>query len=238
MYKRLPLLFCFVLFALQTTLGQIKTISVPTYPDGDTSLWFNWQQEKFLKSGLPDLVKSTDRTHFRFSTETQAVDIWTKDFITFYGTLANYTTRYDPDKYKQEKPKPEKFQSSISEIDTAVAKQIFLVLESLAIFSIPTSDSIVGWESGMDGTEILIEYSTPHTYSFKEYWTPSHFKTELWQAAAIDSLENQLNTTLEMRKAFGVFINSLPHGCYRAGSFFVTCTIKSDKKSKKRKGRH
>jgi hypothetical protein len=235
-FKRTFIPTLLFLLTVQTTFGQTKNISIPTYKNGDTSLWFKWQQEKYAKVGLPNLTNSYDSLHFRFSTETQAIDIWTADFKTFNGTFANFTTSSDPNKYKKENPPADKFYSNKDKLDTATARQVYNIFNELSIFSIPTGDSIEGWHLGNDGDEYLIEYSTPTNYSFKEYWTPSYYKDKIIEAASIDSLAKQLETTLQMQKAFGLFLNTLPIGCYFSGSFFVTCTQKPKKKAKNEKG--
>lgn len=221
-----------MLFFGQFCFGQTKNISIPTYKSGDTSFWYKWQKEKFAKIGLVDLITLKDGMHFRLSTETQAVEIWTADFRTFYGTFANYTTTYDPDKYERKKPKPEKFYSNKTELDTATSRRVYYIFMSLSIFSIPTQDSIPGWYSGNDGIEYLIEFSTPAEYSFKGYWTPSAYKDKIKEAALIDSLTNQLETTLQMQQSFSTFIDSLPFGSYNAGGISIVTTLKANKRRK------
>ena len=129
------------------------------YKVGDTSLWYKWEQRDFREGGLPDLTQSKDSLHFRFSTETQAIDIWTNDFKTFNGTFMNHTTSEPCDdcliKGKS------KFYSNKYNLDTAKARMAYDLFDKLSIFDIPTQDSIKGWDQGNDGEEFLIEHSTP-----------------------------------------------------------------------------
>lgn len=224
---RITILISISLLVGQLSCEQGKHVFIPLSGSGDTTLWFKWQQESFIKTGLPNLISSNDKLHFRFSTETQAIDIWTKDFKVFYGTLANFTTTYDENKYK-ENSKPELFYSNKSQLDTTVAKQVYNLFQKLSIFSIPTDNKIKGWSLGDDGNEYLIEYSTPKDYTFKEYWTPSYYKDRIKEAATIDSLANELEMILQMKKSFSAFIHMLPYGSYHAGSMFVITTSDKD----------
>jgi len=63
----------------ENVYGQSKHISIPQYKNGDTTLWFKWQNERDDKLKLPHLISATDNFHFRFWTNGQAVDIWTND---------------------------------------------------------------------------------------------------------------------------------------------------------------
>src|SRR6478609_4654584 len=121
--KRL-LTFAFFLIG-HLSYGQTKSIQVPVYREKDTTLWYIWTKENIQKIGLQDLTTTTQPLHFRFWTERQVIDIWTADNKTFEGKFISYTKEYDPDKYKTNKPKPEKFFSKVDDIDTAVARQIY-----------------------------------------------------------------------------------------------------------------
>ena len=223
-------LFASVILLGQTCAAQTKAVSVPANSRGDTTLWFKWQQEWIHKAGLPNLIHSKDSLHFRFSTETQSVDIWTADFRFFHGTLSDYTTSYNPPSHNREKPKPGKFYSHKTDLDTATARDIYDLFETLSVFSIPTDADIKAWQPGEDGNEYLVEYATPQRYSFKSYWTPSYYKSRIPEAAIIDSVAQRLETVLHLQKVFGTFIHTLPHGSYRAGGMAITVATKKKKK--------
>lgn len=199
--------------------AQTKTCEIPRYKNGEVALWYTWTQENNTKAGLPDLTQSSDTLHFRFSTETQAIDIWTKDYKSFRGTFANHTTS-EPCRDCLIKGKS-KYYSRKYDLDSSTAREVYELFCKLSIFSIPNQDSIKGWTSGYDGEEFLIECSTPSHYSFKEYWSPDGFKNEIKEAALIDSLANQLKSKLEMNTSFYAFIDLLPSGTYHAGSYVV-----------------
>lgn len=220
-----------LLFVGQVAFGQSKNIQVPVYRQKDTTLWYIWTKEDIQKIGLLDLTTTTQPLHFRFWTERQAIDIWTTDNKTFDGNLINYTTEYDPDKYKTNTPKPEKFYSRVDRIDTVTARQIYEFAINKRVFEVPFQDSIKGWSQGVDGATYFIEYSTFTEYSFKDYWTPQYqIKKGIKEAAIIETVLNYLNKTLNTNKAWKEFIDSLPKGCYHAGSLFLTCNNTRSKK--------
>lgn len=218
----------FIILATILTLGQVcfsqkKQLDIPADKDGNTSRWYQLHQAENKQIGLSDLRQSKENLHFRFSSEIQAIDIWTGEDDSFYGTFANFTKRVNP-------AEPDKFFSNKINLAPAVARQIYDLFKELEIFSIPTDDKIKGWQQGFDGTTYTVDYSTPETYSCKKYWTPSVYKDKLKEAASIDSLVNKLQALLQMRKSFGAFIDSLPLGCYQTGGITLTCRQKLKKK--------
>ena len=227
--KQIIYILAFLTFG-QLCYGQEKSFYVPTYGNGDTTLWFKWQQEKFEKAGLKNLTQTTDTLHFRFASEIQAVDIWTTNFLTFSGTLTNFTTSYDPDGHKREKKKEDKFFSESKHLDTSTARQVYELFIEKSIFEILPQDSINNWTDGLDGTTYFIEHSTKNSYSFKDYWTPSIFKDKVDEAKRFHEITERLEELLNLRQLFGQFINSLPYGTYRAGGIAIITTSKTRRK--------
>lgn len=227
--KQIIYILTFLSFG-QLCFGQEKSFYVPTYGNGDTTLWFKWQQEKFEKSGLKNLTKTTDTLHFRFSSEIQAIDIWTTDFLSFSGTLTNFTTSYDPDAHNRKKEKADKFFSETKPLDTGTARQVYEIFVEKSIFDIPAQDSIKGWTDGLDGITYFIEQSTNNNYSFKDYWTPAIFKDKVDEARRFYEMTERLEQLLNLRQSFGQFIHSLPYGTYRAGGLSIITTSKTKRK--------
>jgi hypothetical protein len=224
------LTFIFLLTFGHFCNGQTKNSSIPTFNNGEVSFWFKYQQDNFQKSKLENLQTNVDSLHFRLSTQHQAIDIWTNDNIIFYGSLTSFTTDYDPEKHKKDNPKPDKFYSIKSSIDTFTAKKIYDLFNEQSIFDIPSGEKINGWNLGTDGEEFIIEHSTKTNYSFKEYWTPSVHRNKLKEAMLIDNLTKEISTILQMRQSFNKFIDSLPYGCYHTGSMTVACRTKSKRR--------
>lgn len=167
--------------------GQTKSVNIPINSVGDTSYWFKRLEKFTYDKKLLDLTKNSDIVHFRISTIEEAVDVWTNDFKDFKGTITAFVKCGKDPVYSY---------TTISKfIDTKTASQIFKFLNKDEILAIPTDNKIKGWGQGFDGTETLIEYSTPQLYCFKEYWSPYVFK-EIKEAQLIDTTEKQVWTLI------------------------------------------
>ena len=208
----------------QLCYGQNKKSYLPLYANGDTILWFKLQQEKLHKAGLKDLTKTKEKLHFRLSSETQAIDIWTTDQMIFWGTLTNFTTSYNTQNHQRKRPNKEKFFSTVTKLDTSNARRIYDLFMKKSIFDIPPQDSIKDWTGGLDGTTYFIEQSTSDHYSFKEYWTPDLFKDKVDEAKRINELTLDLEVLLNLTQSFDQFIHSLPYGTYNAGGDLILTT--------------
>lgn len=225
-------LFFLTLFFLVPALGkgQHKTISIPeTIKKYDTAYWSNRIKEDSNEAGLPNLIKTNDALYFRYSTDVQSIDIWTEDFKNFHGTFANFTIG---NTYKRDKKKlPREFYFDVRPIDTLEAKEIYTLFSSLKVFNIPSQDSISGWKQGCDGMGYNIEYSTPHYYSFKSYWSPNA-EGNLKEAVIMDTLINKLEKRLKLHQSFYGFIDCLPAGLYGGGGIVGIATSVTHKEKK------
>jgi hypothetical protein len=216
------------LLTLNSLFGQSTKCCIPFENGKDTAFWYKWSGENAEKIGLEDLTQTNDSLHFRFWTETKSVDVWTKDFKFFSGFLTLYTESIPKDVNSLSKGK---FYSKKILLDDSTAKNVYLLFDSLAVFSIPPQEDIKGWENGNDGDIFLIEYSTPNTYSFKSYWTPSNYPN-IKEAFVIDTLSKQLDKMLAMGNRWSKFIRSLPKGSYNAGGATVILTDITVRKKK------
>ena len=211
--KNLIVIILFWLTCL-SSFGQLRVHKIPT--DGsNTAGWYRQQK------GLPDLRRSSDSLHFRFSISTQDIDIWTNDYKTFYGTFANSTTGGACNNCLIKEK--DKYYSLKSDLDPETARYVYELFSQLSIFDIPTMDSIKGWHHGCDGEGILIEHSTAGHYCSKVYWSPDGFKETIKEAAVIDTLVHQLRTKLDMYASQHAFLELLPPGCYSCGGFAIWC---------------
>lgn len=229
---RHPFLIIFCFLTVHTTAQ--KHSYIPTYQNGDTCLWYKWQSEKYRKAGLRNLLFASDSICFRFSTEVEAIEIWTNDYIHFEGFYSIFTT--SPDKKSNGNQEKEPFYSGYWTLTTDEAKKAYDLYRSLGIASIKAQDSIQGWQDGLDGDQFILELSTPVSYSFKPYWTPSYFKNKIHDAFLIDSFSNSIRKDIRFSERFHNFISTLPKGCYRVGSYFVTCNYLQGKRRQKSGG--
>ncbi|MGG7665317.1 hypothetical protein [Dyadobacter sp. BHUBP1] len=231
--KLVPFLIS-LLFAIDG-FGQSKSISVPVYKSGDTTLFYKWQRERIAQMKMRDPLVSKDSLLLIFSTDTRAVEIFTNDFRTFYGFQYVCTTRYLSEEKRRRRRKGDpKLLFNVTKLDTAQAHVVYSVFKNLSILSIPDSQDIPGWPTGVDGITYLVEHSTPSSYAFKTYWTPSVARDRLREAAAIDDLSKKLDHLLGLHDSFMAFIDKLPAGTYHTGGIGFITTHKKRRGHKSR----
>ena len=181
--------------------------------------------ESVNKIKLPDLSQCKDSFHFRFSEDRWTIDIWTNDYVTFYGRLLKFMNTHNKT--------PVKYYSQAIKVDTTIARSIYELFLKYSIFQIPNQEDIKGWINGLDGSVMTIVYATPTTYSFKKYWSPNAYPY-IKEAVAIDSIHSKLYkvfTDLEMSAPFLCF---LPPGLYEVGDLIMSCTLTKPKRKTKR----
>jgi len=206
-----------ILFVL-SAFGQTgKVISIPTFKNYenklDTTLWFKWKHELTKQINLKNLQTSNDTFHFRFWTDIQAIDIWTVDNKTYFGTVTNYAQRYDNKLLRKGTYQIDKVFTNQINLDTSKARKLFTLIDTLSIISIPSDEKISGWQQGFDGEEFLIETSTPSYYNFKTYWTPRIFADSLNEAKRIQIFVDFLYKDFKLYDYYQKL--KLPEGSYR-----------------------
>ena len=177
-----------------------------------------YAQNKIIHYG-----SNIDSFHFRFTDESQAVDIWTNDYLHFNGKFLNFTKTYNQ--------KTEKYYCQIIPLDTPTARYVYNLFLQFGISQIPTQDSIQGWQTGLDGGYYIFQYSISKNYHFKKYWSPDGFKN-IKEAVLIDSISGQLWKDLKFHERWSKFIELLPFGCYEYSDGLSSCN-KNDAKKRK-----
>jgi hypothetical protein len=226
--KNLILAFLLFFTAFYCHAQKAKVLS------GDTTFWGKLQDEKCGKLKLQNLISSTDNFHFRFWTDEQAMDIWTTDGITFNGMVTSYTNSYSYNE-KKKVQKPSQTYSKQIYLDTAISRKAFDLTKHIA--KIPTDKLINGWTQGFDGLEYVFETSTPTTYSFRTYWTPTSQDSSLAEAKMVQAFVNDLDSLLGLGHKYSAFFATLKPGPYIGDGPMITTklTAKQAKYSKETK---
>jgi hypothetical protein len=211
-------------FLSLSTFGQTeKKVNIPTYNDGDTSLWYIWKCERAKTVHLPSLISDNRKIVFRVWLSDQIVDIWTNDYKTFNGVLTNYAASYASTTKRTNKSKSGKIYSDQVLLDISLARQNYKLFKT--IDSIPSEDSVVGWEQGCDGVTYCFETSSTDTYSFKSYWTPEAQDSSLAEAQLIQSFIDKLYDLLNLEAEYSKFFKTLKPGAYSDGSIMITIKL-------------
>jgi len=205
------------LISLNCSAQDIKKLS------GDTTFWNSIECKKSSELKLPLLTLSQDYFHFRFWTDEQVIDIWTVDGKIYKGIITSYTRSYiEPGLKNKLKRTPKTFFKQDT-LDAVLAKNAFELTKHIA--SIPSEKDIRGWQQGFDGIEYIIETSTPTTYNFRTYWTPSAQKDSLIEAKKILTFVNDLSLLLNLPNKFHNFFATLKPGAYNYDGPMVTIKL-------------
>ncbi len=184
---------------------------------GDTTTRKFWYEDG-AKAGVEDIISFNYKYYYRFWTSRQIVSVWSTDGITYNGSVISYTKAYKPNDFS----KKSRFYFKKVYVDSELAKKAFGLFKK--IDTIPTDKDIKGWTQGLDGVEYVIETSTPHSYSFKNYWTPTAQDSSLKQAIQIESFVNALSAQLNLPGKYKDFSSTLRPGNYTDG-FMVTIKL-------------
>jgi hypothetical protein len=215
--KRILLLLISYLL-LMTAFAQPKTLD----PKSDTSFWYIRKQQDVKRMGIADLQTSRDSLRFRLWIENQVIEIWTNDFRVFNGALYHFTETVVTGKKSK---KAAKFFSTKTDLDTALARNIYKSFDNADMFSIGSDSKIPGWVVSSGGEELIFEQADPQQYAFKTFWTPA-FQKNLPVAKTIEGLSHTLKIKLDLSVLWIGFINQLPPGCYHYGELGVSCREK------------
>jgi hypothetical protein len=213
-----PFIFIVPILFFTSVYGQTeKLVNIPTSTnyrnETDTTLWFKWKQALAKQINLKELQASKDTFHFRLWTDIQAIDIWTVDHNSYLGMVTNYAQRYDQKLFRKGIYKIDKVFSNQITLDSSKARQIFNLIDTLAIVDIPTDERINGWRQGFDGEEFIIEASTSTQYMFKTYWAPRIFADTLKEAKQIQTLVDGLYKNFKISSYYEKL--NLPQGNYQ-----------------------
>jgi hypothetical protein len=208
----------FCLLTINGTAQTNKTIS------GDTAFWYKYQLGECEKLNIPLLIPSTDKFHFRFWTDDQAIDIWSVDGTSYNGLITSFinsSVDNNANNPSKEQKQPQTFAKQ-DLLDTALARQAFKLTTQIA--GMPTDQEIKGWHQGFDGIEYVIETSTQSNYSLRSYWTPTAQDSSLLEAKKIEVFVKDLDSLLNLGQKFHDFFASLQPGAYTNG-FMITVKL-------------
>ena len=178
---------------------------------GDTTYWSQLELKKCQKLNLSNLILSTEKYHFRYWKDGQIIDIWTTDGVLYSGLITSYTNSYNDD-YSKKKRKPSKIFFQQAQVDNATAKKAYKLIKQVE--NIPTDKSIKGWVQGLDGVEYIFETSTPSTYNFRTYWTPTAQDSSLIEAKDIQKFVIEMDSVLNLHDQYKKFFATLKPGNY------------------------
>ncbi len=190
---KIGLTILFLTLMVTTAVGQDKILST----DSDTVFWFSYYKTVREKIGLEATDKIDSKFYFRFWDGSKVIELRQGD-AKIEGTVTFLLQQY-----KSNKEGRLYFKKTI--LTDKTAKSIYELLNKHKIIELPTDKQIKGWDDGLDGIIYITEYTDQESYSFKNYWTPTHYQDKLTEAKELVDFINQLNEIQELviiRKKF------------------------------------
>jgi hypothetical protein len=193
------LLIIFLLtFTTLTTIGQVKVLT----SDSDTIFWHDWHKALKAKIGLEPTDKIQADFYFRFWDGRKVVELKRAN-----GKLTG-TVTFLLRQYKAEKEGRLFFKKSV--LTDSTTKLISDLVTGHRLVELPTGNQINGWGNGLDGITYIIEHANMDTYSFKNYWTPTHYQDKIPQAKNLVDFVDKLTEVGELKVLHEKFMNRQP----------------------------
>ena len=221
------LLTIIILFVSVVVFGQTKSLTNVTNPNGDTSLWFKYQNMVINDLALFRLDTTTSTFHFRVWKTNQVLDIWQNSDSSYSSQLTSWVTERTPAK---ETP-TDRTLVDRKTFSKNTVKNILNFVTTSEINKLPTDNLISGWKQGFDGVTYIIELSTPTTYSFKTYWTPKAQDTSLQEAKFLETFVDNIFEIANGKATWKNFEKSIPYECYNVGGT-IRCKVLTKKQKR------
>ena len=185
-----------LIFATLTTTGQSKVLTA----DSDTVFWSGYYKKIESRIGLEPTEKIQSDFCFRFwegpvVIELRQVDNKLLGTATFLLQEFRKEGRLYFKKYTLTEP---------------TTKAIYDLVTKYKIKDLATDNQIKGWGGGLDGITYITEWADKDSYSFKNYWTPTHYQDKLVEAKRLVDFVGDLNKIVELNKLGGEFMEQQP----------------------------
>ena len=215
------LLLCVAMLCLMpSAFGQRRTLHLPKAHSNDTTnFWYQTEKKREQTIGLNAVESSPNPVHFRLSiTGGTILDVWQKD-NQFFGAVTIWVKDTDEALWSFERIHSQQYKF---EPETAAA--IGQLVISSGIIELPSEENIPGWQKGIDGEEIVVQYSNSKAYYLKNYWTPSAQKG-LPEALLVQKFCNTIFELANMKVVRKSFVDGTPFQCYTTDGSMTTCKI-------------
>ena len=181
-----------------TTVGQNKILT----DDSDTVFWSRYYKTLKSEIGLEPTENIQTDFYFRFWDGRKVIELRQAD-----NKLVGTTTFL----LRQcKKSKEGRLYFKKNALTDQTTKMIFDLVTKYKILGLPTDKQIKGWDGGLDGITYLIEHADKNSYSFKNYWTPTHYEDELTEARQLVDFVDNLNNIDELKTLGEKFMNRQP----------------------------
>lgn len=206
-----------------TTFAQSQK-ELPFTKDSDTTYWMHYRNKTY------ELDNKND-TFFRLQTACISIEV-SKTKSKAKGTIEFFVREVD-----EFKDSTGVFKRKFN-FHSDVALNIFHLIDSLKINSIPSDKFIPKWQQGFDGITYMMEYKDSIQHSFKNYWTPNA-QDNLEEALRIQNFVDKVYTIVDSEKLSAIFQKEIPFRSWTCNGGIVSRVMSREEykeyKKKKRK---
>jgi hypothetical protein len=181
-----------------TAAGQERTLTA----DSDTVFWFKYYKTLRSEIGLEPTDKIQTDFYFRFWDGIKVIELRRVD-NKILGTVTFLLRQC-----KRNKEGRLYFKKSLLTDKTTQIISDFAI--KYKVIDLPTDKQIKGWDDGFDGITYIIEHADNDSYSFKNYWTPTHYQDNLTEAKQLVDFVDNLNSIDGLKKLRDKFMARQP----------------------------
>lgn len=193
-----PLIILLLTSTTLTTVGQDKVLTA----DSDTVFWSQYYKILEGEIGLGPTEKIQSDFYFRLWDGRKVIELRQVN-NKIMGTVTFLLRQY-------KKNKEGRLYFKRSSLTDQGTDAIFDLVTKYKIIELPTHKLINGWNGGLDGITYIIEHSDKDSYSFKNYWTPTHYEDKLAEARQLVDFVDNINKIEELETLGKGFMNRQP----------------------------
>jgi len=194
----------------------------------DTNFWYKLVLSESKEISLGQLqLKNDNKVYYRIWLNMQIIEIETCQECKPTCRVINYTNELVPNG----EPPTDRYFVKIDTIGIDTSRNIYELITSSGVFSLPSEDLITGWKQGFDGVTYILEYSNKESYSIKTYWTPTA-QGSLKEALGVQKFINEIESIVDLKDHWNRFTKIIPFQCYSLGAPLGCCKGLTKKQSK------
>ena len=206
-----------LLFTSSLVFGQLSK-QFKTNSERDTSFWTVWHHDLCNEIGLEPLYESSHQLHFRLWMGRRILEFWESE-----DTIHAQVVYWAEERVPGDEPPTDRYYSGKQQLKAELAKELYALVDSFGIASMPDQNEIDGWQSGLDGITYMVETVEKDAFIFKTYWTPSMQDESVKEAIVFVNFVNAIEQTQDIKMLWLELEKRVPFECYGGGILRSSC---------------
>jgi hypothetical protein len=174
--------------------------------DSDTAFVFSYYNEILGKVGLNSIDKVETSYCFRLWDGRCAIEIIQED-EKLVGRVTNMVQQYAG-------KKDGRIYYRANLLTENTTERIRELINKYKIDSLPPQNKITNWQSEHGGITYTIEFCDKTSYTFKYYWTPSHYRDKVAEAQELSTFLSEIYSIEELNLISKNFWKKQPFSMY------------------------